>query len=640
VDELERLTREHDRPPPRDTPAAAAGRRAQINALVHELRRIPTARADDEVVGCRLTSIVGKGNYGTVWHAIELASGEDRAVKIFDSERLGLGLSLYHFRRGVRAMEHLAAEGPPDSIVGLFAVDAAKLAFSMRYLPGGNLYDWIKRSWEQSAKLVAFRITCLAVKFAHDHRVLHRDIKPANIVMTLLGEPVLTDFDIADLLFVETQSVTAAGTVRYAAPEQLKQHADENRPDKEPWKKARNPTGDIFSLGRLLHFLLEGKDPELFIEKVPVLAEIASKPEGLVRIVRKCTLYDPAGRYQCVSDLLADLDKYASEPKSVGVDSLEPPPGGQPPPRDPLWRNGAFMGAAGVVGAALITALATQYPRQERTPRAGNANAPGTTVQALSDIRPAVPAVPAGAPASPDDRLKPPPEAIVTENGGVWLVEIPGGTFTMGSPVGEEGREQDENQHRVTVSPFLIGKFEVTNQQYARFLAAHPETDKPENWIDSLPSDEPVSGVSWQQSDAFARWAGGRLPTEAEWEYAARSGGIESRYGSLSDIAWYGGNSGARMHPVGLKQANAFALYDMLGNVWEWCADWYDSYDKRPVIDPSGPATGLGHVVRGGAWGNGKVFVRAAGRRTVGLSFRDQYVGFRLVKSGSSKRNE
>jgi len=139
----------------------------------------------------------------------------------------------------------------------------------------------------------------------------------------------------------------------------------------------------------------------------------------------------------------------------------------------------------------------------------------------------------------------------------------------------------------------------------------------------------PIVDVTWDDAQAYCRWAGGRLPTEAEWEYAARAGTTAARYGDLDEIAWYANNSGRQrmddariskeiqgikrlsenangMHEVGKKRANGFGLYDILGNVWEWVNDWYDEkyYQSSPSQDPSGPASGQARVVRGGSWVN------------------------------------
>ncbi|HEX9619858.1 MAG TPA: SUMF1/EgtB/PvdO family nonheme iron enzyme, partial [Polyangiaceae bacterium] len=199
---------------------------------------------------------------------------------------------------------------------------------------------------------------------------------------------------------------------------------------------------------------------------------------------------------------------------------------------------------------------------------------------------------------------------LISAKGGVELVSIPAGTFSMGSPPDERDREADETQHEVTLSAFELGKYTVTNEQYARFLAENPGAREPELWSDRRfnQPNQPVVGVSWDEARAFCAWAGGRLPTEAEWEYACRAG-TTTRYWSgdeetdLARAGWYGGNSRGQLHPVGEKPANAFGLHDVHGNVWEWCADWYGEFPTGATqVDPTSPASGDSRVLRGGSW--------------------------------------
>ncbi len=227
-------------------------------------------------------------------------------------------------------------------------------------------------------------------------------------------------------------------------------------------------------------------------------------------------------------------------------------------------------------------------------------------------------------------------------------VLVKAGTFTMGSPTDEVDREDDEVQHEVTISKdFYISKYEVTNAQYAEFLNAKGNQEEDgTNWLNITDSDcqiekdgetfkakagkenYPVIYVSWYGARAYAEWAGGRLPTEAEWEYAARGGHkasatVYSGSNTIGDIAWYWENSensendlsvGKGTHVVGTKTANELGIHDMSGNVWEWCSDWYGDYPTTAQTDPTGADTGTLRVVRGGSWFNYAEFCRVAGR--------------------------
>ncbi len=167
---------------------------------------------------------------------------------------------------------------------------------------------------------------------------------------------------------------------------------------------------------------------------------------------------------------------------------------------------------------------------------------------------------------------------------GQRYVWIPPGTFQMGcSPGDNECSEDEKPAHAVTISRgFWLGQTEVTvgdSQAFARASGAQ---------VSSGQSNErhPVVNVNWEEAKSYCEWIGGRLPTEAEWEYAARGRSLGSRYGSLDSIAWYWSNSGGRTNEVGRKQPNRYGLYDMLGNVWEWTADWYGPYPAARAADP------------------------------------------------------
>ena len=236
------------------------------------------------------------------------------------------------------------------------------------------------------------------------------------------------------------------------------------------------------------------------------------------------------------------------------------------------------------------------------------------------------------------------PEPTVTNTLGMAFNLISAGTFTMGSPGDELGRDSDEGpQHEVTLSQVYMQTTEVTQGQWRAVMGSNPAH------FSSCGDGCPVEGVSWDEIQAFItvlnqRGEGTyRLPTEAEWEYAARAGSItafangEITQSSGNDpnlnlIGWYNENADRTTHQVGLKQANDWGLYDMHGNVWEWVQDWYGAYGSSAVSDPQGPSTGSYRVFRGGGWIARARGCRSANRDGDTPDFRHYGLGFRLLR--------
>jgi formylglycine-generating enzyme required for sulfatase activity len=221
---------------------------------------------------------------------------------------------------------------------------------------------------------------------------------------------------------------------------------------------------------------------------------------------------------------------------------------------------------------------------------------------------------------------------------------IPPGTFTMGS---NDGDPDEMPVHEVKISrPFHLGVHEVTNAQWQAVMGNVPSA-----WRGD---DQPVETVSWTDAIAFCRTltalpaerAAGRvyrLPTEAEWEYACRAGTkSEFSFGGdrslLPDHAWFSSNSGGQTRPVGLKKPNPWGLYDMHGNVWEWCGDGYGPFSEGIATDPTGLATAQAKVYRGGNWGRVARDCRSAKRQGINPEHRDHYRGFRVAMDEHQER--
>ena len=217
----------------------------------------------------------------------------------------------------------------------------------------------------------------------------------------------------------------------------------------------------------------------------------------------------------------------------------------------------------------------------------------------------------------------------------VWIAP---GTFMMGcSPGDNDCADPEKPAHQVTLhKAYWIGQTEVTVGAYKRFVEAEKAKMPPaapklnRGWKnDNLP----MVDVIWNEANQYCAWAGGRLPTEAEWEYAARGGSPQARYGDLSATAWSKDNAENQTHAVAAKLPNGYGLYDTLGNVWEWVNDWYDPnfYQSGAAQDPAGPATGQEKVLRGGSWIVDPKLLRVSDRYSIKPDARSDYFGFRCV---------
>ncbi len=222
--------------------------------------------------------------------------------------------------------------------------------------------------------------------------------------------------------------------------------------------------------------------------------------------------------------------------------------------------------------------------------------------------------------------------------GGVsfTMVAVEGGTFTMGatSEQGGDAYSDEKPAHKVTVSSFHIGQTEVTQELWEAVMGSNPS--------DFKGSNRPVEQVSWNDCQEFISRLNAktgktfRLPTEAEWEYAARGGSRSRGYkysgsDNIYDVAWYNDNSGSTTHPVAIKRPNELGLYDMSGNVWEWCSDWYGAYSSSAQSNPTGSSTGSLRVYRGGGWDNNARNCRVSNRSRSSLDVRGINLGLRLA---------
>ena len=214
------------------------------------------------------------------------------------------------------------------------------------------------------------------------------------------------------------------------------------------------------------------------------------------------------------------------------------------------------------------------------------------------------------------------------------MVRVEGGTFRMGATSEQEADSDEKPVHGVTLSSYYIGKTEVTQALWQAVMGSNPSRFEG--------SDLPVECVSWNDCQEFIqklnRLTGRnfRLPTEAEWEFACRGGNNSRGYkysgsNNLGSVAWYNDNSGGQTHPVGTKAPNELGIFDMSGNVWEWCSDWYANYTSYSQTDPKGPLSGSFRVCRGGCWIDYAGCCRSSNRRSIDPAYRFSDLGLRLA---------
>jgi formylglycine-generating enzyme required for sulfatase activity len=527
-----------------------------------------------------------------------------------------------------------------------------QLILVMEYMPGGDLASLIENEGRLNVPDVIRYAQQIAegLKAAHAAGFVHRDVKPQNVLLGADSKVAkLADFGVVtDRDGARTTSMMRTGSEGFAAPEQ--------------WQlggKHLDGRTDIYALGATMYLMLAGRMPygdlalrdwvsAIHAGPPPSLRTILpSISEELDGLVLAMLAVDRERRPRDASEVLARLDDCSSPkvplpPKRVETIVETPRPAAarelytptvkvevspvqkiearpeitQQPKRWPLV-------AACVLLVIVITGLFA-YRAYNRTENAA-------PIADTAKVAPPKTGKEGPKPAPSAERQLPGPEVFrkttkVNDKDGLIYVWIPPGTFQMGcSPGDSECAHQEKPAHEVTITTgFWMGQTPVTQEAYKKVTGNAPSHFKG----DKLP----VETVSWKDAQTYCEKAGMRLPTEAEWEYAARAGTTGSRYGDLDQIAWYTKNSGKTTHAVGQKQANALGLYDMLGNVSESVADWYaDKYLAHTQRDPAGPAGGQFRLVRGFSWANGDRDARVSRRGGDLPETAESWVGFRCA---------
>jgi serine/threonine protein kinase len=621
---------------------------------------------------------IGAGGMGQVFQAEHRRMKRLVALKVLAPGLLGPAARA-RFQREIETAARLAH---PNVVVAHDAGEAGGRHFLvMEYVDGCNLATLVREQGPLPVRLALEYLMQAARGLAHAHAggTIHRDIKPANLLVDRDGNVKVLDLGLARMVSAGeagathlTSSGAIMGTAAFMAPEQA---TDAHEADHR---------ADIYSLGCTLYYLLTGKPPyegkgalEVVLahreRPIPSLrAALPDCPPGVDALFRRMVAKRPEDRPPSMEAVAAELGNLlADETAGAGRTGQLHIPASRGP-RRALW-----LAAPGLVLAASAL-LAWIFSRPaDGTPHQPSDSRPD--LLAVSDSRPDTPPTtvsPASIPAPPTVKAEAPPtskveappaskaEAPPTRKAEppkrpvVDVVLVRAGDFQMGSDEHDpDARDDEKPRHPVRINQaFYLGKTPVTQAQYREVMGSNPSAFAPAGalrekvkGIDT--SRYPVESVTWLDAVLFCNRLserhglpsyyridektvtvrggnGYRLPIEAEWEYACRAG-TTTRWSfgdspkELDKYAWYAGSSGDTTHPVGLKEPNPWGLYDMHGNVREWCWDRYgaDYYKHSPASDPAGPGTGNERVYRGGNWNDHAPQTRAAARQTLGMGY-------------------
>ena len=504
--------------------------------------------------------------------------------------------------------------------------------YVLEYLEGGDLRKMVKANGKpltEQQMLDVMSPIGQALQCLHDNRMLHLDIKPDNIVMRRnsngIVEPVLIDFGIA-VHFKNDGTPTSKTPSQGISPgySPIEQYSQVKRFD---------PRLDVYAYCATCLYLLTGKDP---IEAIDMPNDFVKNalPAGIstnvATAIEQGMAANKNNRTGTISEVMTLLtskkvapemlpEKPQSKPRNDGQNNdtrkmpsniviqpkPEPKPGASPKRKNLLIFLSILSAVALIAGFVLMS---------KRCSTSYNSEGDSSIITSESGN-----------------------ELTFTVDGVSFnMVKVQGGTFTMGATdeQGSDALDSEKPAHEVTLSSYYIGQTEVTQELWEAVMGSNSSCCEG--------AKRPVENVSWDDCQEFIRKLNQktgknfRLPTEAEWEYAARGGNRSQHYkysgsNNIGDVAWYYDNSGNTTHDVATKRANELGIYDMSGNVFEWCFDWYGDYSSSSQTNPTGPASGSDRVIRGGSWLDDARFCRVSYRERGSADFRYDGLGLRLA---------
>jgi formylglycine-generating enzyme required for sulfatase activity len=592
----------------------------------------PEALEGQALGNYRLRERIGAGGMGQVFRAEHCRLRRVVAVKLLAPEWFGSEAARARFRREVETLARLRS---PHIVAAHDAGESdGRDYLVMEYVEGRNLADLVREDGPLPVGRALDYLLQAArgLRDAHAAGIVHRDVKPANLLVDAAGVVKVLDLGLA------RRSDSAAGASDLTGPHAVMGTAAYMAPEQAVDTRRADVRADVYSLGCTLFYLLTGQPPyagntplEVVIahREQPIPSLQAARPDcppAVAALFRAMTAKKPEDRPSSMKDIIARLERLRK-------------PGGLAPRR---LRTGLAV-AAGLAGCSLVALALAFHPPGEKKgepPQGGDSR-----VAAVSPVS-----------------SKPP---------ALDMLPIPAGEFWMGASEGDrEAAEDEKPRHKVKITqPFLLAKTKVTQAQYEEVMGENPSAfsargrfkERVKGWDTR---QHPVESISWLDAVRFCNRLserhglppyyridgksisihggnGYRLPTEAEWEYACRAGtdtvwSFGEKKDDLARHAWFADNSGDTTHPVGEKKANRWGLFDMHGNVPEWCWDRYEAeyYRRSPASDPPGSGTGEVRVHRGGAWNSQAAQTRSSSRDGRGAAYAVlALVGLRVARN-------
>jgi len=586
---------------------------------------------------------IGEGGMAIVYKAYDTRLESEVAVKVIRTENIlpsVLERALKRFEREAKALAKLTH--PNIVKVSDYGQFEGVPYLVMPYLLGGTLKENLGKPmpWKEAIQLLS--PIAEALDYAHSQNMVHRDVKPSNILLTERGQPMLTDFGIAKVLDVEetmdlTGTSAAVGTPEYMAPEQVTAKTADHR-------------ADIYALGIVLYEMVTGRKPYTADTPMAVLIKqatdplprptkfVSNLPDAAEKLLLKALAKDPDDRYQSMAEMAVAMENLQSKTIKQVLKAPQQKKEKEKREKAPLqrkWLTPAIITLV-LVGMVLggVFGIPALQPQPENTPEPIQVPVTQAEQMRTPTNEETATVVPSSTPTKDSIPTALPLPTEITDDFGVEMVLVPEGEFKMGfgrmvthsdwltPTVPRVNRENAHLPvHAVYLDSYYIDKYEVTNLLYQECVGSgscnppfqSSSYSRKKYYGDSEFDDYPVVYITREMASTFCNWRGARLPTEAEWEKAAR--GTDERlfawgngYSSCDHANITHGNpcvgdtTQVGSYPNGVSP---YGVYDMTGNVMEWVSDWHDDsyYENSPASNPHGPEQATGIVVpRGGSW--------------------------------------